>query len=304
MKKLTAILSALMLILSVTPAAFATVYSEGYFKYTIADESITITEYFGKEETVTVPAMIAGIPVNAIASGAFSGSGIRELNLPDTITSIESGAIDVGVVINYNSNLPSGGQEQTQPNPQQPDTPQPDPTQPYYPQPPLPGFVVNPIPSVTQTETEDGEEDIIVSEDTIPDDITVTEPVADDKAQSEQPKQTQAQSTKPAKSDETKSKQSQTNQPQPSQKSAVTTTQNAIEEVEIELDIQSTEAVTTVAEETAESISQTEASPASVPDPDEGGSHKSAAAVIVSAVVAGVVAAIAAVGVILWKKKK
>ena len=75
MKKLTAILSALVLILSVTPAAFATVYSEGYFKYTIADESITITEYFGSEETVTVPAMIAGIPVNTIASGAFSGSG-------------------------------------------------------------------------------------------------------------------------------------------------------------------------------------------------------------------------------------
>ena len=222
MKKLTAILSALVLILSVTPAAFATVYSEGYFKYTIADESITITEYFGSEETVTVPAMIAGIPVNTIASGAFSGSGIKELNLPDTITSIENGAIDAGVVINYNSNLPSGGQ--TQPDPPQPDTPQTDPTQPYYPQPPWPGLIANPIPPVTQTQTEDGDEDIVVSEETVPDDITVSEATTDDKAQSEQPKQTQTQATKPAKSDETKPKQSQTNQPQPSQESAATTT--------------------------------------------------------------------------------
>ena len=117
--------------------------------------------------------MIAGIPVNTIASGAFSGSGIKELNLPDTITSIENGAIDAEVVINYNSNLPSGGQ--TQPDPPQPDTPQTDPTQPYYPQPPLPGLIANPIPPVTQTQTEDGEEDIVVSEETVPDDITVSE---------------------------------------------------------------------------------------------------------------------------------
>ncbi len=299
MKKLTAILSALVLILSVTPAAFATVYSEGYFKYTIADESITITEYFGSEETVTVPAMIAGIPVNSIASGAFSGSGIRELNLPDTITSIENGAIDAGVVINYNSNLPSGGQ--TQPDPPQPDTPQTDPTQPYYPQPPLPGLIVNPIPPVTQAQTEDGEEDIVVSEETIPDEITVSEAVTDDRAQSEQPKQTKAQTTKPAQSDESKPK---TNQSEPSDNPAVTTTQNAIEEVEIELDIQSTEAATTVAEETTESTSQTEAAPAAAPEPDEDGSHKPAGAVVVSAVAAGVVAVIAVVGVILWKKKK
>lgn len=302
MKKLTAILSALVLILSVTPAAFATVYSEGYFKYTIADESITITDYFGSEETVTVPAMIAGIPVNTIASGAFSGSGIKELNLPDTITSIENGAIDAGVVINYNSNLPSGGQ--TQPDPPQPDTPQTDPTQSYYPQPPLPGLIANPIPPVTQTQTEDGEEDIVVSEETVPDDITVSEATTDDKAQSEQPKQTQTQATKPAKSDETKPKQSQTNQPQPSQESAATTTQNAIEEVEIELDIQSTEAVTTVADETTDSTEETEAAPAAASEPDKDDSHKPAGAVAVSAVAAAVIAVIAVVGVILWKKKK
>ena len=138
----------------------------------------------------------------------------------------------------------------------------------------------------------------------VPDDITVSEAVTDDKAQSEQPKQTRTQATEPAKSDETKPKQSQTNQPQSSQESAVTTTQNAIEEVEIELDIQSTEAVTTVTEETAESTSQTEPAPAAAPEPYEDDSHKPAGAVVASAVAAAVVAVIAVVGVILWKKKK
>ncbi len=143
MKKLTAILLAFMLILSVTPTALAAVYTEGYLHYTVSDESITVTGYFGDAQTVTIPAMIAGIPVKTIASGAFTGSGIKVLNLPDTITGIEGGAIDPGVVINYNSTLPSGGQEQpdptqsdpTQPDPTQPDPTRPDPTQPDSPQP-------------------------------------------------------------------------------------------------------------------------------------------------------------------------
>ncbi len=297
MKKLTAILSALMLILAITPAAFATVYSEGYFKYTIADESITITEYFGSEETVTVPAMIAGIPVNAIASGAFSGSGIRELNLPDTITNIESGAIDAGVVINYNSNLPPEGQEQ--PNPPQPDSPQPNP-----PQPNLPGIVVNTVP---QNDSEDGEaaDDITVTDETAPEDVTVTEPVAEDKSQTEQPKQTEAQTTKPAKSDESKSQLSNTNQPEPTENPAVTTTQNAIEEVEAELDILKTEEVTTsAAEESTDSTEETEAAPAAAPKPSEDDLHKPARAVVAAAVAAAVVAVLALVGAIVWKEKR
>lgn len=298
MKKLTAILSALMLILAITPAAFATVYSEGYFKYTIADESITITEYFGSEETVTVPAMIAGIPVNAIASGAFSGSGIRELNLPDTITNIESGAIDAGVVINYNSNLPPEGQEQ--PNPPQPDSPQPNP-----PQPNLPGIVVNTVPPVPQNDSADGEaaDDITVTEETAPEDVTVTEPVTEDKSQTEQPKQTEAKSTKPAQSDE--SKPPQTNQAKQSEDTVTTTAQNAIEEVEAELDILKTEEVTTsAAEESTDSTEETEAAPAAAPKPPEDDLHKPAGAVIAAAVAAAVVAVLALIGAIVWKKKK
>ncbi len=299
MKKLTAILSALMLILAITPAAFATVYSEGYFKYTIADESITITEYFGKEETVTVPAMIAGIPVNTIASGAFSGSGIRELNLPDTITDIESGAIDAGVVINYNSNLPSGGQTQPSPNPPAQDNPQPNP-----PQPNLPGIVVNTVPPAPQNNSADGEaaDDITVTDETAPEDVTVTEPAAEDKSQPEQPGQTKAESTKPAQSDDSKL---QTNQAeQPEETTVTTTAQNAIEEVEIDLDtIITEEAVTTVTEESPDSTEaeETQATPAAVPEPAESDSPKPIAAIVVAAVV---IAALALGGIIFWKKKK
>ena len=93
----------------------ATEYTEGFLHYTISEESITITGYSGEEETVTIPAMIAGIPVNTIASGAFIGSGIRMLNLPDTITGVEGGAVDAGTIVNYNTNrMPN---EPTQPGP-------------------------------------------------------------------------------------------------------------------------------------------------------------------------------------------
>ncbi len=296
MRKFTAILSALMLIISTTPAAFATVYSEGYFKYTIADESITITEYFGKEETVTVPAMIAGIPVNTIASGAFSGSGIKELNLLDTITSIESGAIDAGVVINYNSNLPSGGQENPQPNP---------------PQPNLPGIIVNTAPPAAQNDIGDGEaaDDITVTEETMPEDVTVTEPVAENKSQTEQPRQTEAQPTKPAQSDD--SKPPQTNQSEQPEETATataattvtTTAQNAIEEVEIDLDAIKTEEVTTAATEASvDSTEETQSASAAVSDPlpAESNSPKPIAAIVVAAVA---IAALA-LGVIIVRKKK
>ncbi len=302
MKKLTAILFALMLILAITPATFATVYSEGYFKYTISDESITITEYFGKEETVTVPAMIAGIPVNTIASGAFSGSGIRELNLPDTITDIESGAIDAGVVINYNSNLPSGGQTQPSPDPPAQDNPQPN-----LPQPNLPGIVVNTVPPAPQSNSADGEaaDDITVTEETAPEDVTVTEPAAEDKSQSEQPGQTKAESTKPAQSDDSRPQTNQAEQPEETAAATVTTTaQNAIEEVEIDLDaIITEEAVTTVTEESPGSTEETRAAPAAVPTPEpaESDSPNPIAAIVVAAVV---IAALALGGIIFWKKKK
>lgn len=311
MKKLISVVTAIALILAITPTAFAAVYTEGYFHYTIADESITITGYFGDEETVTVPAMIAGIPVNTIASGAFTGSGIKTINLPDTITSIESGAIDLGVVINYNSNLPSGGQEQPQPNPPQPDLPQPNP-----PQTNMPGFVVNPISPPPQNNAEDDEtpaDDITVSEDEIPDDITVTEPANKDEAETAKPgldekqtaksNQSEPQSTKSAQTEESKPQQSQTNQPEQPVVTTSTVSQNAIEEVEIELDLDKAEEVTTTPEQDIPNPTE-ETEAAFKPDakPEESAEPRQYTTVVVVMVVA--VAAVSLGGFIVWKKKK
>ena len=111
MKKLIPVLLPLLMALAVAVPAFAdTVYTEGALNYTIADESITITDYFGKEAEVTVPASIAGTPVNTIATGAFAhNDNVKKVNLPDTITTVEEGAFAAGITVNYQSNVVGGG---------------------------------------------------------------------------------------------------------------------------------------------------------------------------------------------------
>lgn len=107
MRKIVLSVLAILLVMWHT-GAFAhaeTTYSEGYFYYTVADESITITGYFGKEKEITLPVMIAGYPVNTIAAGAFQNTSAEKLLLPDTITSIEENAIGFGVSIVYNYNV-------------------------------------------------------------------------------------------------------------------------------------------------------------------------------------------------------
>ena len=110
MKKLIPVLLSLLMALAMTATALAaTVYTEGALHYTIADESITITGYFGKDAAVTVPASIAGIPVNTIAKGAFTGNdNVKTVDLPDTITAVEEGAFASGITVNYNSNVNGG----------------------------------------------------------------------------------------------------------------------------------------------------------------------------------------------------
>lgn len=108
MKHLAALLCALMFILSVPFAAHAaddTVYTEGTLYYTIGEETVTIVGCFGRKTEVTVPASIAGYPVNTIASGAFTTNRyLEQLNLPDTITAIGEGAIAEGIHVIYNAN--------------------------------------------------------------------------------------------------------------------------------------------------------------------------------------------------------
>lgn len=128
MKKLIPLLLALVMALSLTAVASAsTVYTEGALYYTIADESITITGYFGRDEVVTVPASIAGIPVNTIAKGAFTGSSaVRVVDLPDTITTVEEGAFAAGITVNYNSNIVQPDEPTPPDDGKQDDTTKPD----------------------------------------------------------------------------------------------------------------------------------------------------------------------------------
>lgn len=70
-------------------------YINGPLKFKIADDnSIIITEYYGDDETVKVPMAIGPYKVTAIADGAFTGTNIKEVQLPNTITSISSDAFD------------------------------------------------------------------------------------------------------------------------------------------------------------------------------------------------------------------
>ena len=124
MKKLIPVLLSLLMALAMTATALAaTVYTEGALHYTIADESITITGYFGKDAAVTVPASIAGIPVNTIAKGAFTdNANVKTVDLPDTITTVEEGAFASGITVNYNSNVNGGNT----PDDSKPDDSKPD----------------------------------------------------------------------------------------------------------------------------------------------------------------------------------
>jgi len=82
-----------------------TVYTEGTLYYTVDNDSITITGCFGRDAEVTVPAMIAGTPVNTIARGAFTeNASVKTLKLPDTISRVEPGAIGEGIRVIYNAN--------------------------------------------------------------------------------------------------------------------------------------------------------------------------------------------------------
>ena len=111
MKKFIPVLLSVFVVLAASATAFAaTVYTEGALNYTIEDGSISITNYFGKDASVTVPASIAGTPVNTIAKGAFANNdNVKTVNLPDTITTVEEGAFAAGITVNYNSNVNGGG---------------------------------------------------------------------------------------------------------------------------------------------------------------------------------------------------
>lgn len=83
-------------------AISAAAYTEGYFRYEVTDGVITITEYFGREENVTVPNMIAGTPVSIIGENVFpDGCGVKTVNLPDTIMQVQDNSFGASVNVVY-----------------------------------------------------------------------------------------------------------------------------------------------------------------------------------------------------------
>ena len=100
---MAAVLAVCLFCLSAIPA-FA--YTEGYFRYEITDGVLTITEYFGREESVTVPNMIAGTPVSIIGENVFpEGCGVKSVNLPDTIMKVHSNSFAGSITVIYESSI-------------------------------------------------------------------------------------------------------------------------------------------------------------------------------------------------------
>lgn len=58
------------------------------FAYTFDDGKATITGYLGNDAKVTVPSALGGVPITAIGNGAFAGSGLHMIGIPDSVTAI------------------------------------------------------------------------------------------------------------------------------------------------------------------------------------------------------------------------
>ena len=91
-KKLLAILLACLLMIpcGLALAEDAEALTSGDFEYTLnADGSVTITEYSGEAESLTIPAELDGHPVTAIGDIAFFRcEALTGVTIPDSVTSI------------------------------------------------------------------------------------------------------------------------------------------------------------------------------------------------------------------------
>ena len=80
-----------------------TVYTNGGTHYVISEDgTITITEYFGMDESVSIPDQIGNFPVTTIASGAFEGSTVTQLEVGADVQ-LERGAVDSSTTVTRRS---------------------------------------------------------------------------------------------------------------------------------------------------------------------------------------------------------
>ena len=81
----------LFCIMSLTVGA-ETVYSEGYFKYTISADAATVVDYFGSESEIVIPDYLAGLPVTRIQGRIFrSDCPVKKITVPDTVNELDDG---------------------------------------------------------------------------------------------------------------------------------------------------------------------------------------------------------------------
>lgn len=62
------------------------------FRWEEGADGAVVTACLGGEDTVSVPARLGGLPVRAIAPGAFAGADCRRVVLPGTLYAVEEGA--------------------------------------------------------------------------------------------------------------------------------------------------------------------------------------------------------------------
>ena len=117
-KKLYFMISGIILILLMNAFTISASADETYegIKYQFYSEtgSYTVTGYSSTATEIEIPAFVNGIPVKAIGYGAFYGSDITKIVLPNTITSIVSQAFTSCKAlesINFPSSLDSIGSE-------------------------------------------------------------------------------------------------------------------------------------------------------------------------------------------------
>ena len=88
--------------------------TSGYWKYDVSSDQVTISDYFGNESHVVIPATLGGKPVVAIGKAAFGENpGVQSITIPASVTSIGTmafaGANNLNMVIAKGSNPTSMG---------------------------------------------------------------------------------------------------------------------------------------------------------------------------------------------------
>ena len=89
-KTLVSTLICMVALICFSSSVFA--LTDGDWEYSLMGDHVIITEYLGSDSDVTVPANISGCPVTEIFGeafdGAFYGSKVTKVHLPDTINKI------------------------------------------------------------------------------------------------------------------------------------------------------------------------------------------------------------------------